>query len=586
MNKHKKQMAERFLNHALGVIYLLTGEKYTIVKENSSHSSVHRLTGEVPVTFDDVAVYFSMEEWDYIEGHEEFYKDAMMKKRQKLSAAEFPSHKSPGHSDNNLDTESIVEEVADEKPGKTIPQVETQTDVFVGDDNDEIEIILNTEQTDLCITHQMGAVEQRDLDNIGPVEENAKNMLNGAQTEEPRVRRHLKVPEQKVCSNIHSDTTKTEIILNTEQSDDLCVKSQLDTPEQEVCDSISIELTGIHHHERIHSGEPVFTGKHEQEEKIIQLEEIHSEPYSDESFDEIMEVDSLQGTRDANSSYTTQHSQGTVSNYSSVEPILCTEGNFESLFMSSECEQKLCGLNNNFAHNSKGVKFHPHNVKNELADCTKYVNTDSSCDSYLVSQTEGKQYICQKCGKGFYDNSQNPHFAKNGVCQECAKVSSAKSNLVTKQISHTGRNTHLYQKFGKAFSFKSHQGIHTGEKAFVCRVCGQGFSARSSMLKHQQVHRGNRQYGSQVLPSTGEKTYVCHECGKGFPNVSSLITHNRIHTGERPFICQQCGRAFAQNCSLVRHQIVHTGAKPHVCQKCGKAYTRRTTLMMHQAKHV
>ncbi|XP_075698362.1 uncharacterized protein LOC142663524 [Rhinoderma darwinii] len=126
MDKYGNKITDRILNLTLEIIYLLTGEglsqtqDYTVVKKTSGecvtpnshahefggwsrtktpitkippHSLIHErnnekildfthkiielLTGEVPIRCQDVAIYFSMEEWEYIEEHKDL-KDVMM----------------------------------------------------------------------------------------------------------------------------------------------------------------------------------------------------------------------------------------------------------------------------------------------------------------------------------------------------------------------------------------------------------------------------------------------------------------------------------------------------------------------------
>ncbi|XP_069812832.1 gastrula zinc finger protein XlCGF66.1-like [Dendropsophus ebraccatus] len=123
MERDRDKMAERIITLTLHILFLLTGEDYTVVKKSSSgrcgapgcegwgrtlspipgpliheemeeekilevtNKMVELLSGEVPIRCQDVAVYFSMEEWEYVEGHKDQYKDVMLEDQQPLPSA-------------------------------------------------------------------------------------------------------------------------------------------------------------------------------------------------------------------------------------------------------------------------------------------------------------------------------------------------------------------------------------------------------------------------------------------------------------------------------------------------------------------
>ncbi|XP_069605665.1 uncharacterized protein [Ranitomeya imitator] len=130
MDIKRDKMAERILDLTLEILFRLTGEDYIVVKTSSErcqapvsegygrplspimgpppHQLIHEdisdqkileltykmielLTGEVPIRCQDVAVYFSMEEWEYLELHNNLYEDIMMEVPQPLTSPDLSS---------------------------------------------------------------------------------------------------------------------------------------------------------------------------------------------------------------------------------------------------------------------------------------------------------------------------------------------------------------------------------------------------------------------------------------------------------------------------------------------------------------
>ncbi|XP_049623637.1 histone-lysine N-methyltransferase PRDM9 isoform X2 [Suncus etruscus] len=66
---------------------------------------------------------------------------------------------------------------------------------------------------------------------------------------------------------------------------------------------------------------------------------------------------------------------------------------------------------------------------------------------------------------------------------------------------------------------------------------------------------------------------------------SGLTTYQKTHTGEKPYVCRECGKGFIRMSHLIRHQMTHTGEKPYICRDCGQGFSQNSNLIAHQRTH-
>jgi len=100
--------------------------------------------------------------------------------------------------------------------------------------------------------------------------------------------------------------------------------------------------------------------------------------------------------------------------------------------------------------------------------------------------------------------------------------------------------------------------------ALICRTCGDTFTHRWSLLRHEKIHAGI--------------TYTCAECDKFFSITSNLVRHMKNHhTDSENYVCSICGLTFKRKDTMLAHEATH-GESAYRCTVCDKQYSRKDSL--------
>ncbi|XP_073538059.1 uncharacterized protein [Phyllobates terribilis] len=542
-------MVERLLQLTLEILFRLTGEDYTVVKKTSSercqtpvsegwgrtlspitepppHPLIHEdindqkileltnkmielLTGEVPIRCQDVTVYFTMEEWEYLEGHKDLYKDIMMEVPQPLTSPVLSSKRTtPERCPRPL----LPQDCKQEDP--TVPQGEdlthintTETYVRVDErckeefptDNCPDDCTRRSEKQLTCSIFKSDDLEiTQDTIEVNVITPDIPSSLHSTDFSSD--------PMKQVLSSDSLQTTKKNKSQKRGIKKQTALQPKNPITHSEYGNSFPLETSFVTH-QKIHTEEKTFScpkcGRYfNRKSDFVKHERKHTgreKPYSCLECGKCFEQ---------KSTLVTHHRTHT-----GEKPYSCSE----------------CGIC--FIRKSHLV-------------------------SHQRTHTGEKPFSCSECAKCFIQkyhlvSHQRTHTGeKPFLCSECGKCFAHKVTLVNHQRTHIGKKPYSCSECGKCFAkkihFVTHQKAHTGVKTFSCSECGICLLQKSSLVSHQRTH-------------TGEKPFSCFECGKCFREKSNLVRHQKshTHTGEKPYSCSECGICFVHKSSLVRHQGVH-----------------------------
>ncbi|KAI9582844.1 zinc finger protein 239-like [Glossina fuscipes] len=239
----------------------------------------------------------------------------------------------------------------------------------------------------------------------------------------------------------------------------------------------------------------------------------------------------------------------------------------EHVLKSTEIEMK-SGYNSKKSVRSTSLAVKRKRREHGCPYCDRIFKRAWDLKDHLNTHDRPKPFKCEICPASyFYKSNLTNHMT-------CHKICKSRKNRSPQKPKERKLCRFCPKTFTTTTHRRRHERIHTGERPYICEICGRSFASSAELSSHRSCRHLH------------ERNFVCYICDKRFNRRSQLNIHKaNIHIA-RPatHICTICKAAFKRITELKTHINVHK-VKVYKCTECNKLFAHHSGLYVHQKIH-